>query len=495
MSREAFGKDWPMGTSDVGGVVVSSSVLAQGTYLPSTRPVAASSPEERPHFALLGVPVHVRIGFFIVPLLLAAEGTSFSSLLMWVAVVFVSVMLHEMGHALVARAYGAHPSITLYALGGLTRYEARMSRAQTALISLAGPGAGFVLGFAVLLLTQPLHLAGAGKEFAFNLMYVNIGWGVMNLLPVLPFDGGQLLAAAMGPKRSLATAIVSASVGILVAVAGMAILKNVFIAILFGSAAVSAIMEARTVLVARADTRDGFDRMLADAKAALQAGDGKSAADLANEVAGRARVARLRNEAWTTLAWVHIVVGEGNLARQALMNVKPQGDIDLYTLAAVEDAAGEPEHAKDILLQARQLGLRTAEMTKLLVDLFARGADLAAAAEIAREDAALLGRDQARAVLIATRETGAHVPAAALAGQLFVLFGTIEDGIDQSRELALAGNTGEALDTLERVAASAKDNGEQIDPATFGGDPCFESLRSEPRFTALIERFGAATSA
>jgi hypothetical protein len=275
----------------------------------------------------------------------------------------------------------------------------------------------------------------------------------------------------------------------------MALLKNVFIAILFGSAAVSAVLEARTVFIARADTRDGIDRMLAEAKTALQAGDNQSAAELAKTVADRARTARSRNEAWTTLAWAHVADGRGPLAREALMNVKPQGDIDLYTLAAVEDAAGAPDHAKDVLLQARQLGLRTAEMTKLLIDLFARGGDLASAAELAREDAALLGRTQARAVLGAALQADAHLPAAALAEHLFVLFGKTEDGVDQARALALAGRKAEALDALDAALAAGNGDGYRIDPAVLVADPCFDSLRTDPRFTTLVEGLGAAKSA
>jgi hypothetical protein len=251
---------------------------------------------------------------------------------------------------------------------------------------------------------------------------------------------------------------------------------------------VSAVIQARAAFIARADTRDGLDRMLSDAKAALRTSDNRSAEALAKTVADRARTARLRNEAWTTLAWVRVAEGSGKLAREALMNVKPQGDIDLYTLAAVEDAAGDPEHAKEILLQARQHGLRTIEMTKLLIDLFARGADLGSAAEVAREDADLLGREQARSVLGAALEAGAHLPAAALAGRLFDLFGKIEDGMDQARAFALAGNKAEALDALERAAVSG---GGQIDPAGLRTDTCFETLRTDPRFTTLVDGLGA----
>ena len=136
--------------------------------------------------------------------------------------VFVSILLHELGHALVARAFGAKPNITLYAMGGLTSYQgARMSRVQETVISAAGPGAGIALGGAVWLATQSLHLAGNPRLLVSQILWVNIGWSVINLLPVVPFDGGHILAAVLGPRRALTTAVVSAIVGSAVAAAGV----------------------------------------------------------------------------------------------------------------------------------------------------------------------------------------------------------------------------------------------------------------------------------
>ena len=94
-----------------------------------------------------------------------------ASVLTWIVAVFLSILVHELGHALVMRAYGFRPWITLYGLGGLASYDqghAFRSKGSgplgQILICLAGPAAGFLLA-AVLVLG--LVLAGYGDEIVF----------------------------------------------------------------------------------------------------------------------------------------------------------------------------------------------------------------------------------------------------------------------------------------------------------------------------------------
>ncbi len=74
-------------------------------------------------FRILGFPVHVQPFFLLVAALLGGMRNDLTLILIWVAVVFVSVLAHELGHALVARAYGQQPSILLYSMGGLTSFQ------------------------------------------------------------------------------------------------------------------------------------------------------------------------------------------------------------------------------------------------------------------------------------------------------------------------------------------------------------------------------------
>ncbi|KKK56710.1 hypothetical protein LCGC14_3061790, partial [marine sediment metagenome] len=168
------------------------------------------------NFSLLGFPVRVHPLFWLVTLMLGARNNDVPGLLSWIAAVFISILLHELGHAVVMRAYGYRPWITLYGMGGLASYnpgDAYNSRGPTTLgqiaISLAGPGAGFLLaaliiaGMAVAGRISAFFPHGAGwpwvmpyligsETFTYYLLYINIFWGLVNLLPVYPLDGGKV---------------------------------------------------------------------------------------------------------------------------------------------------------------------------------------------------------------------------------------------------------------------------------------------------------------
>lgn len=166
-------------------------------------------------FSLFGIPVRIEPWFFIIPLF-ALQTRDMRGAVIWSVLVFIGVMLHEFGHALAMRAYGFPPSITLHGLGGHTSYpqSARPTPRQSFFITLAGPGAGLTLGFIALAAQRFITSPNADLEMALSdAVWINIGWSIINLLPILPWDGGHVLDSglqwATGKRRDRIVAMFS----------------------------------------------------------------------------------------------------------------------------------------------------------------------------------------------------------------------------------------------------------------------------------------------
>ncbi len=147
----------------------------------------------RPHFALAGIPVRVEPVFFLVTAYLGLGESQVGLMVAWVAVVFVSILLHELGHALAYRRYGSPAAIVLWGLGGLTVGRAQTPR-RSIVVSLLGPLTGlFVLGLPALWLQQQDVVTDPSAAAVLDMVvWVNVAWSVVNLLPVLPLDGGNV---------------------------------------------------------------------------------------------------------------------------------------------------------------------------------------------------------------------------------------------------------------------------------------------------------------
>jgi stage IV sporulation protein FB len=157
-------------------------------------------------FKLGSIPVRIHGWFIIMAVVLGSNDSNPARLATWVAIVFVSVLVHELGHALVGRAFGLVPRIELHGMGGTTAFEAPanteprpLGAARNVAISLAGPFAGFALALVLFALQRaglrphhPLARHAIGLLFA-----VNVGWGIFNLLPMLPLDGGNVLRSIL----------------------------------------------------------------------------------------------------------------------------------------------------------------------------------------------------------------------------------------------------------------------------------------------------------
>ncbi len=149
---------------------------------------------------------------------MANDRESLLRLVLFMLAGFISILVHELGHALTGRAFGARSAITLQAFGGYAEFSgAFFTRPRHFLVTAAGPAVQVVLGLLIILLIpDAFNLASRAGYFWGKLAFISLFWAALNLLPVLPLDGGQMLNALLGPARIRLTLWIS----ILTAVGG-----------------------------------------------------------------------------------------------------------------------------------------------------------------------------------------------------------------------------------------------------------------------------------
>ncbi|HKZ00380.1 MAG TPA: site-2 protease family protein [Rhabdochlamydiaceae bacterium] len=142
------------------------------------------------------IPITIHPTFWLFAALIGyLNSMSFLGTLIWIGIIFVSVLFHEFGHALTSLIFGQKPRIELVALGGLTYHGGeKLVFWRQFFIVFNGPLFGLILfGIATLLLYIPVLSSGTTGMIINLTRAVNLFWTLVNLLPVLPLDGGQLL--------------------------------------------------------------------------------------------------------------------------------------------------------------------------------------------------------------------------------------------------------------------------------------------------------------
>lgn len=232
------------------------------------------------YFTIANFPVRIHPLFWLMTLMFGGSNNEISRMLIWIGVVFTSVLVHELGHALVLRRFGQSVHIVLHGGGGLAVSEpvawgggwagVALSPRQRVIATAAGPLAGFGLAALVVLLAYALGGTFVGArlgivpwvvldlpawlnefQFVFNTaLFVNLVWGLMNLMPVYPLDGGQIARAlwlradpVLGVTRSL---WMSFLVALVMATAGIATFGSPYLLFLFGMLAVQSYQAARS---------------------------------------------------------------------------------------------------------------------------------------------------------------------------------------------------------------------------------------------------------
>ena len=222
------------------------------------------------NFSVAGIPVRVHPLFWVISFLFGFSANNLLYTFIWVLAIFLSVLVHELGHAFAFRRYGLRSSIVLHFAGGLTVPESvswgstwanvALSPREEIVVSLAGPFSGFMLatlivlgvivsggsiavdwllGFIPLPVVASLPVGGVFLTvLVYILVSVNVFWGLINLVPVYPLDGGNVARYAFlqndpydGVRKSLWLSVIA---GGIVAFVGLVFLRSVYMALLFG---------------------------------------------------------------------------------------------------------------------------------------------------------------------------------------------------------------------------------------------------------------------
>jgi Zn-dependent protease len=117
----------------------------------------------------------------------------------YAVLLLISVLVHELAHALTAKAYHwPTEKIVLNLWGGHTQFESfTASPGRSVLVALAGPAANFVLAGAGWVLLTAGNLSGVADILANIFVWANLLIGIFNVLPGLPLDGGRLVESAV----------------------------------------------------------------------------------------------------------------------------------------------------------------------------------------------------------------------------------------------------------------------------------------------------------
>jgi Zn-dependent protease len=150
-------------------------------------------------FLIFGFPVAIHWMFWVLAALIsgalhATGRDAWVLVLAKILVVLVSILVHELGHASMQRRFGGRPSILLHGFGGQSHAPGQFTRNENLILVAMGPVFSLLLAVSGWLLWSFSLLPGTLAGFV---ILINVFWTTLNLLPIYPLDGAQLLEHAM----------------------------------------------------------------------------------------------------------------------------------------------------------------------------------------------------------------------------------------------------------------------------------------------------------
>ena len=436
-------------------------------------------------FRLGRVPVVIGPGFVLISVFFAWNRADATLIAEWIAVTLVSVLIHELGHAGAFIAFGQSPRIELHQMGGTTfgsSDAAPLVPWKTIAVYAAGPAAGFLFGGCVLLVERLFPEVTASRLGAFavrDLLWANFGWGALNLLPILPLDGGGVAkgllthwrGAAVGSKWALQLSVVTGGLAAaLAAQRGWA-----YPALLAGYLAFHSgqqlLNEDKRARIDRGWTAIGEERL-----------------DEAMEIA---RDLRSASDPWTSgsarrmAAIVHLLRQEGVLAREALG--VPTNDLAAADAAVAALMAGDPRGREElaIVVKRHDAAPELAYLLRRIAKM--KRVDILEAFIPHLED---LDHPTLHPIESALYYAGRLPEALLVSTEAWSRFSCASGAYNATCALLRLGRTDEAMEMLRKAVGGGFSTVERFD-----NDTDLEPLRSHPDFVTLRERVLAAKAA
>lgn len=275
------------------------------------------------------IPIYVSPFFWVFSALIGfLMSSSLVGTLFWIMIIFISVLVHELGHATMALIFKQRVKIELVAMGGLTSYFGRTLKYwQQFLITLMGP----VFGFLLFVLASIILFLGFFKNPALikTLMIfqsVNLFWSIVNLIPVMPLDGGQLLRIALegffkvkGFKISLFIGFIVAAI---IALASFAVREYLIGALFFLFAFQSFDMYRRSKGLTNSDRDEKLSNELKRAIILYQKKEFEEAKELFVDLRNKSKNGLIFNQSTHYLAFIEYEKNDFKKAYEYLLTIK-----------------------------------------------------------------------------------------------------------------------------------------------------------------------------
>jgi Zn-dependent protease len=286
------------------------------------------------------IPITIFGSFWIMAAVIAIllGGADYVRILIWIPVIFISVLFHEFGHALTALLFGRKPRIELVAMGGLTYHDGeKLPYWKQFFITLNGPVFGFMIVIVVFLLKDiPALSTGYAGQLLEQILVINIFWTVVNLIPVLPLDGGQLLRLTLekffahkGLRYAfLWSAIISLGFCLLLFLTQNFLAGAIFF--LFAFENFDNFRKSR--FVSDSDQKDEYKKIFLDAEMNLRQGNKEKALAAFEALRAASKEGLIYDTATQYAAFLHYDQGHLQEAYKILMPLKDRLDPDALAL-------------------------------------------------------------------------------------------------------------------------------------------------------------------